>query len=134
MPAAHRLIAARALLVAVVLLLNSTFYWPKLTPEAEAAGALIPHADKLVHTGIFALTVWTVLHLLAPRPAARFAVAAIGAHAFVIEAVQSLMPLRSFDLADIVADLVGVAAGAAVWALLRRRGAAGRRVPERTGR
>ena len=138
----------RAVSVLAVLVLNSSFYWPKLPKTGQEIGATIPHLDKLVHVAIFALTTALVLHLLVPtrprsaarissdvpRPrAAGWAVAAIGAHAFIIEAVQHwLTPTRTGDVADIVADLAGMAIALGGWAARRRVGG-GRAGGGRTG-
>lgn len=122
--------------ILTVLVLNTSFYWPKLPKSGEEIGSAIPHMDKIVHVAIFALTTALVLHLLVPTRSSRsldlarrgsahpraagWAVAAIGAHAFIIEVIQHwLMPTRSGDVADIVADLVGMALALAVWAARR---------------
>lgn len=82
-------------------------------PEQPHVGTGIPHLDKLVHASIFALP--TYLGLRAGRGAALPAVA-VAAHAPVSELVQwRLLPHRSGDPWDLLADLVGVVIGLLVW-------------------
>ncbi|WP_404381584.1 VanZ family protein [Knoellia locipacati] len=71
--------------------------------------APFPYFDKLVHAGVFALPVF--LGLLARLPLLPVA-AVMAAHAPVSELVQAmLLPQRSGDPWDVVADLVGVGLG-----------------------
>jgi VanZ family protein len=56
------------------------------------------------------------------------------AYALVTESLQWLVPTRTVDLLDYVENLLGLAAGGAVWHLLRERGPwADRRAIEPTG-
>lgn len=95
--------------------------------ETDEAGLDIPHMDKIVHASIF--TVFTVLWLFAlPARRNRFALVAVAGIllAIVTEIGQSIPIIeRDGDIADGVADSVGVAAGllgfAAITALLPRR-------------
>ena len=82
----------------------------------------IPGADKLVHLGIFLLP--ALLGVLAGvRPL--WLGLALVAHAGASEVVQHLLlPERSGDVWDAVADVVGVGIGVAVGVALRRRGQA----------
>ncbi|MFW5472028.1 VanZ family protein [Knoellia sp. CPCC 206450] len=94
-------------------------------PSAGGAPA-VPHLDKLVHAAVFALPV--LFGLLARLPLVPV-VAVMALHAPVSEVIQgTLLPQRSGDPWDAVADLVGVALGVVVaTAVLRRsRGAADR--------
>ncbi len=77
-----------------------------------------PQADKLAHVTIFLVPV--ALAVVAGWR--RWAVAAVfGAHALLSEVVQSvLLPHRSGDVLDAVADLTGVALGVLVGTLVLR--------------
>jgi len=97
---------ARSVLPAAVALLVqlAVVYAP------SAGGApLVPHLDKLVHAAVFALPVlFGLLARLPPAPV----VAVMALHAPVSEVVQAtLLPQRSGDPWDAVADLVGVGLG-----------------------
>lgn len=75
--------------------------------------------DKLVHAAVFAAPV--VLGLLAGMPAGPLVVL-VALHAPVSEVVQhEVLPGRSGDLFDLVADLTGVALGVLITLGLRRR-------------
>ncbi|MCO5311228.1 MAG: VanZ family protein [Austwickia sp.] len=85
---------------------------------------LFAGADKIVHVTIFALPVW-----LASRVLRRWVVLAVvlAIHAPVSEVIQGLaLPHRSGDGWDVVADLTGVAIGAALAATVPRRSDPGR--------
>ena len=100
-------LGAVAVLVQVVVL-----YLPVAPGEPPFQGA-----DKVVHLLVFAVPV--LLLLLAGAPV-RPVVAVFAAHAGVSEVVQgALLPDRSGDWTDAVADLVGVAVGWAGWRLAR---------------
>ena len=80
---------------------------------------LFPQADKVVHATLFALLAVTAGLRLGARRAVLLAVVA---YAPASELVQALaLPTRSGDAVDVVADLVGTAAG---WAWVLRRGGA----------
>ncbi len=72
-----------------------------------------PDADKVVHVLVFLVPVAVALGV----GVARWAVVTLFAgHAVVSELVQaSLLPGRSGDWRDVVADLVGIGLGVAVW-------------------
>ena len=100
----------RMVVAACLLLVQSlVLYWPS-PPDVPVAG-LIPHLDKLVHLGVFALpTAARVVALRRWGPA----VAAMVLQASVSEAVQgAFIPGRGADPLDLVADLAGVALGVA---------------------
>ena len=79
---------------------------------------LFPESDKLVHLLLFLVPVVVAL-LAGLRPG--WVVALFAAHAVVSEVVQAaLLPGRSGDVVDVVADLVGVALGVLLWSVLRR--------------
>jgi hypothetical protein len=80
---------------------------------------LFPGADKVVHVVVFALPV--LLLLLAGAPPAPL-LALFAAHAGVSEVVQAVvLPDRSGDPFDVVADLAGVVLAWALWRVLRGR-------------
>jgi VanZ family protein len=88
-------------------------YWPRAPGTAG-----IPHLDKAVHLVSFAFVTWTGARAgLAIRTLA----AVLTVHAIASELVQhALLPGRSGDPADVLADLAGVAGvalslGAASW-------------------
>lgn len=116
-PRLWRLAFAAAVLANLALL-----FWPR---TVSAGGP--PHLDKLVHLASFALVAGTGLRARVP---ARVLVPVLAGHAVVSEVVQAtLLARRSGDLADVVADLLGVLVG---WLLARaswtgeHAGAAGR--------
>ena len=75
-----------------------------------------PGSDKVVHVLVFAVPV--TIALLAGGPL-RPVVAVFAAHAVLSEVVQhALLPGRSGDPLDVVADLVGVGLGLFTWHLV----------------
>ena len=113
------LLQRRVLLVLALVVHVAVLY----APEVPATGAVgVPGADKLAHVAVFALVV--ALAVKAGFPV-RWVVPLALAHAVVSEAVQHLLlPGRSGDPWDVVADVVGVGLGwAAATALSRRRAA-----------
>lgn len=114
-------VGVRALVLAVALVLNVGFYLPDV--PGEAGGVAVPGIDKVVHVGVFALTVWAAGRLLAPRrrfPMGWMVLAAV-LHAVLIEVLQgALLPHRSADVRDVAADVVGVGIGVLAWHLERR--------------
>lgn len=110
----------RLAVLALALAANLGFYLPSI--PAQAPGAGIPGADKLVHVGVFALTVWAAGRLLAPRrrfPMGWVVLAAL-AHAVLVELVQALLPARSPGADDVLADALGIGLGVLAWMLERR--------------
>lgn len=86
-------------------------------PDAGGAPPF-PGADKVVHVATFASV---ALAGLGAGIAARWWVSVVAAHAVVSELVQHwLLPHRSGDPADVVADLLGVAVGVLAARLLGR--------------
>lgn len=116
---------ARLAVLSLALVANIGFYLPRV-PDLPGGGDALPGLDKLVHIGVFALTVWAAGRVLAPRrrfPMGWVVVAALG-HALVVEIVQALFaPLRSADPDDVLADVVGIALGVLLWWLERRAAA-----------
>lgn len=105
---------AVAVLAVVVQLL--VVYWPSVPVEGP-----VSWADKLVHLLVFAVPTYAVGRVLG---SARTAVLAFAVHAPVSELLQHfVLPGRSGDVWDAVADLLGVALAATalvVGARLRR--------------
>lgn len=111
----------RVALVVFTLALHIGFFLPKVPSVGSADG--VPGIDKVVHIGVFALTVWAAGRLLAPVrrfPIGWVAIAAF-AQAWLIELVQSTMPNRSADPLDVLADTAGIALGLLLWSWERRR-------------
>jgi hypothetical protein len=103
----------RVALVLLVALHLAILYAP------DTGGApTFPVADKIVHVATFTSV---ALAGLRASLAARWWLPVVAAHAVVSEAVQHwLLPHRSGDPADVVADLVGVGIGfLAEWRLRR---------------
>jgi hypothetical protein len=79
-------------------------------PHAVGPGGL-PGLDKVVHAASFGLVAWSGLRAGAP---ARWLLPVLALHAVGSEVIQHLyVPGRSGDPWDVVADLAGVALGAA---------------------
>lgn len=96
----------RALLALAVVVHLVALYAPRL-PSTGADG--VPASDKLGHVAVFGAVALT--GMLAGLPARRL-VPALLAHALVSELVQHwLLPDRTGDPVDVVADVAGVAAG-----------------------
>ena len=105
--------ATSAGLVLAVLVQLVVLYAP-----AGTTAAPFPHADKVVHVAVFLLPVALAV-LVTRRPL--LVAAVFVSHAVVSEVVQAtLLPLRSGDPRDAVADVVGVGLGVLVAHLLRR--------------
>ncbi|MGG5259318.1 VanZ family protein [Phycicoccus avicenniae] len=107
-PAGHGPVVRRALLGALggaVVLQLVVLYLPR-----DPGPLPFPQADKLVHLGVFLLP--AALGLLAGLPA-RWVLGLLAGHAVLSEVVQALvLPARSGDPLDTIADLLGVALGA----------------------
>lgn len=96
---------------------------------------LVPHLDKVVHVGLFAVPTFLARRVTT----AWWPVVLIALHAPVSELVQyHFIPYRSGDPLDLVADVVGIGLG--LWLATRIRGrvvpstpSAGSRVAEREG-
>ena len=90
-------------------------YWPRAAGQAG-----IPHLDKAVHALIFGAVLWAGRRAGVPD---RVLVPALVAHAFLSEGVQAwLLPGRSGDLSDVVADIIGIAVVAIAGEWRRGRG------------
>lgn len=82
-------------------------YWPR--PDG---GAGLPHVDKIVHVAAFMAVAWSGLRARVP---ASWLLPLLALHAGISEIVQDrLVPGRSGEGADVLADLVGILAGTAL--------------------
>lgn len=92
----------------------AALYWPRVEVQGP-----VDWADKVAHVLLFAAP--TLAGLLAGmRPA--YVVGVLAVHAPVSELVQDhLLPNRSGDLGDSLADLAGVVLGVALAVVSRRR-------------
>ncbi len=79
-------------------------------PRQAGSGVDFPSADKLAHLALFGSVAYLGLRVGVP---ARWLLPVLAANAVISELVQHyLLPLRSGDPLDAVADLCGVALGA----------------------
>jgi hypothetical protein len=105
--AAHRSrwrVAALAVAVVVNLVI---LFWPR-----APGGADVPGLDKVVHIATFGALAWTGLRAALP---ARWWLPLLALHAATSEVIQGvLLPHRSGDVLDVLADLVGVLAGSLI--------------------
>ena len=98
-----------------------------LVPLGSSGGApSIPHLDKLVHLGAWlalAVALWFPLRAAGRMSVARAIamVAGLGLWGVAIELLQGLVPERTGDVWDALADLCGAALGALIMAALERR-------------
>lgn len=98
-PAWRRAAFAAAVLANLVLL-----YFPR-----AVNGGGVPHLDKVTHVLAFAVVAWTGLRAGVP---ARWLLPVLAVHAVLSEVVQAVvLDSRRGDVADAVADLLGVLAG-----------------------
>jgi VanZ family protein len=95
----------RAALAVAILVNLLVVFWP--VPPSGAS--LFPHADKVAHVLVFATVAWTGRRAAVPLVVL---VVLLCVHAVESELVQHvLLPARSGDAGDTIADLAGVAAG-----------------------
>ncbi len=86
--------------------------WALYVPSAPSVDTGLP-LDKVVHAALFALVTWLGLRL-----GYRWIIPAMVAQAALSELVQSwFLPQRSGDIADLLADLLGIALA---WAISSR--------------
>jgi hypothetical protein len=94
----------RALLALAVAVQLVVLYWPRTVQDGG-----LPYLDKAVHVAIFAAVAWAGCRAGVPQ---RVLLPLLVAHAVLSEVVQArLLPGRSGDPADVVADLAGVGLG-----------------------
>lgn len=92
-------------------------YWP-VPPDAPDSMLGIPQLDKIVHVVVFAAVACTGRLVRLP---AWILGTVLVAHAAISELVQGwFLPRRAADLADVAADLGGVAVGLLLGHLLLR--------------
>ncbi|MEE4608916.1 MAG: VanZ family protein [Desulfobacteraceae bacterium] len=85
--------------------------------------------DKMAHMAMYALMAVLLCRALTASPMARRSPLQIAVVAVLFSTLygigdelhQSLVPARCADIADVVSDFVGSAAGAAFWAVRQRR-------------
>lgn len=95
----------RWVFVAAVVTNVAALYWPRGVSTAVE----IPQLDKVVHLLLFAAVAWTGLRA---RLQGRVLLPLLVVHAVLSEVLQAtLLPQRSGDPADVLADLAGVLAG-----------------------
>lgn len=101
---------------------------PALSPYTSFLA--FPHADKLLHFSEYAVLGALTLRMLAlfrpserrwPFPTLADALVMCAAIACLDELSQRLSPGRSPDVADVLADCIGAAAGALAWRCLSQR-------------
>ncbi|PKN58567.1 MAG: VanZ family protein [Deltaproteobacteria bacterium HGW-Deltaproteobacteria-14] len=111
--------------------------WLVLSPAGTSAGGL-PIPDKLAHLVAWlglALAAWPAVAVTVRWSRASRAAAVLGAcasYAVATELLQGLVPGRSAEALDAVADLAGAALGVLTWWLIearRRRGEVPRPAP-----
>ncbi|WP_232847734.1 VanZ family protein [Occultella kanbiaonis] len=116
-PALPKVLTRLAFAVAVIVQLLA-LYWPRV----DLPGDGVPGTDKAVHVLIFATVMAT--GLLAGIPG-RWLALGLAAHAVLSELIQHLvLPERSGDPLDLVADLAGIALGWYVITYVRRHSTA----------
>ena len=93
-------------LAAIALVIQLAVLYAPRTPTVETGLPL----DKVAHVVVFAVPVVALVAAGLPR---RWVVMGMALHALLSEVLQAaVLPQRSGDPADVVADLVGVAIGA----------------------
>jgi hypothetical protein len=94
----------RVLLGCAVVVQLVALYWPRQVGDGG-----VPGTDKVVHAALFAAVALTGRFAGVP---VRWLVGLLVGHAVVSELVQALLlPVRSGDPWDVLADVVGVAVG-----------------------
>ncbi|MEL6390454.1 MAG: VanZ family protein [Bacteroidota bacterium] len=92
--------------------------YPK--PQTLPSPTSIPHLDKWIHMFLYWLWTVLVLHGWQERATHTKLIFALAVHAACTEWIQGLMPNRSADIYDFMADMVGVIAAYALMSFLRR--------------
>lgn len=112
------LTARRALLAVTLVVQLIVLYWPRVPGPPGLLD--LPGLDKLIHMVIFAAVAWTGLRA---GCRARWWLPLMVLHAGVSEVLQaSVLPHRSGDWWDVVADVAGVCLGGLLGAVWVRRG------------
>ncbi|MBR2200596.1 MAG: VanZ family protein [Bacteroidales bacterium] len=89
---------------ALIMLLATT-----MKPGDEMPKIEIPYMDKIVHFGIFGVLGFLITY--EKRRADLLTLALCAAFGAAIEVIQSFLPWRSFEWADMLADTLGALAG-----------------------
>lgn len=89
-----------ALFIALIVMSYLVFSKPTYSQNT------IPYFDKIGHMSSFFIL--TALTYLAFRPHWLFILVVMGAYGIIIEVIQSYIPYRGAEVADVVADLTGV--------------------------
>ena len=107
---------SRVVLVLVVVAHLLALYWPRIDVQGP-----VSWTDKVVHVLLFAAPVLAAVAARVPRMA--WVVVAVAVHAPLSEWLQhAVLPHRSGDVGDAVADLGGVVLGVTLGVVGRRRG------------
>lgn len=102
-----------------------------LSSRQTLPGIGFPHADKILHAFEFAVLAWLLARALFPSaPISRLRARALWAAAGIFcliyalsdEFHQSLVPGRTCEISDLVADSVGILSGLTAFRLFKRRG------------
>jgi VanZ family protein len=118
MAAGHSRSRRRVLVIASVVAVALQL-WGVYRPTPPPGDPLFPHFDKVLHAVGFALPVLLLLLLL--ERWSGWVLGTFAGHAVVSEVIQSAFyRRRSGDPLDVLADLVGVGIGAAVFGMTRR--------------
>jgi hypothetical protein len=114
----------------VALAVNLVILYSPQAPGPAALGG-VPGLDKVVHVATFGVLAWAGLRA---GLMAGWWLPLLAAHAVLSEIVQhELLPHRSGDPLDVVADIVGVLAGSwSAWASWRGDRTGSRRQPDGT--
>jgi VanZ family protein len=112
----ERISLLKKLAIVWLLLITILFFLPgSALPKEHLFG--IPHFDKCVHFGFFALLIflWRFYFNDELRYTCLLLVAAV-VYGFGIEVMQHyFIANRSFDLGDVAADVTGAIAGIVIW-------------------
>ena len=90
-------------------------FFISVMPLKGANAALIPHADKILHFAIYAITCalfWSGLKKRAGRWALHLSVLLATAYGYLMEIAQGMVGYRSFSHEDIIANFLGALAAA----------------------
>lgn len=103
------------ILIALLMPMNSFPNEGSGSPLGQVISSL-PHVDKLVHSGLFALL--TLVHFYENRGSQGkkqvLSLAILFFFGVLTEVLQKISGYRSFDLLDILADVLGICLGYAV--------------------
>jgi VanZ family protein len=118
------LLRSKWLLLFWFLLMNVLFFLPGSDLPKQGWFEFIPFYDKVVHIGLFGI--WIFLSVLALRlrvPHAWWYILGIAlVYGMLVEVIQKYwVPNRSFDLFDVLADMIGALSGLLCgWAYIKK--------------